>query len=115
MTPTQLHELDVSIARAMEKKVSSFQPANGGACLISEDETHYQTFQPTKNPADAMEVQQWLLTQGHTFFVRSFKHGKGFLFGLVDETLNGETLWVETLPLAICLFAQRIINTNPSK
>lgn len=115
MTPTQLHELDLLIAKAMGKEeVGSAKDVQGSMiCFVyhSKDDCD-APFQPTRNPADAMEVLGWLLDRRINNPVAISKTKDGILDMMAIDVRSQQA---KTLPLAICLFAEKIINTDASK
>lgn len=116
MNAEQLHQLDMLIATAMGKRdvKMGWTVYSGDTCIYHQERTFFPVaFQPTRNPADAMEVLGWLLEMGHEPVLSKIGNKMQIWNNVphvpVEISIEG------SLALAICLFAEKIINTNPSK
>lgn len=112
MNAQQLHQIDMTIAKAMGKPHPRLE---FDGCWIKKRENEFVRFQPTYDPADAMDVLGWIVNRPNVDKI-VLDGWEGF--HIMYELYNGNhynEVRSETLPLAISFFAEKIINTNPSK
>lgn len=110
MTPSQLHEIDCAIAKAMGKSYDIYN-SNPPVCLLRD--TLGIPWRPTQDPADAMEVLGWLCAQGNSVVLEKYK-GKQKLWHCwrIGSLMFGQG---KTPQIAISLFAHKIITSESSK
>lgn len=106
MTPSQLHQIDCSIAKAMGF-VSVLDDRE--VCLVRRIGCHsiHKPFQPTRNPTDAMEVQKWLVEQGLSVVLQKYtgQRTPWHCWRLGSPGVGKG----KTPEIAISLFAERVI------
>lgn len=113
MTPSQLHEIDCAIARAMGKKIVEDITNSRSGVWIQQGSipglVQWEHFQPTRSPADAMEVLEWICLDREVT-VSSYQ-GCYWVFSADHPHPSPQ----DTFPIAISLFAHKIITSDTTK